>query len=169
VLTFQLYTPYGETPYRAACPLAALAYLPVFEANRGSLTLTQIRTLAAQHNLPHSEQAVAHATLLLADAGYLTTTWYAAKPPAPDWHTWPAPRGLAELVRCGLPNRLAAKIAPHYQVGTFACLVYEAEAGFVWSSLANIKGFGRTSYQAFCRAVGAWRAEQTNRRAPCSP
>ena len=170
MLTLQIYAPYDEIPYYyAPCPPAALAYLPIFQANRGPLTLTQITALAGQHQLPAGEQEVAHASLLLADAGYLTVIWAPAKAPAPGWHAWPAERGLAELVRCGLPNTLAAKIAPHYRAGTFACLAYEAEAGYVWSSLANIPGFGQTSYRTFCQAVDAWRAAQATQGALCSP
>lgn len=160
MLTFQLYALCDTAPYYAPCLPDALAYLPVFQANRSPLTLTQISELAGAFGLSANMRDVAYAAAALAETGYLVANWAACKPPAPAWHTWPATRGLAELVRCGLPNHLAAKIAPHYQTGTFACLAYEAETGWPWSSLANIRGFGRGSYQAFCRAVGAWHARQ---------
>lgn len=160
MLTFQLYQPYDTAPYYAPCLPEALAYLPVFQADRGPLTLSRISELAGNYGPSANMRDVAYAATMLAHAGYLVTNWAACKPPAPEWHAWPAARGLAELVRCGLPQSLAAKIMPHYQTGTFACLAYEAEAGWPWTSLANIRGFGRESYQAFCRAVGAWRACQ---------
>ena len=160
MLTFQIYEPYDMAPYYAPCLPEALAYLLVFQANRGPLTLSQISELVGDYDLAADMRTVAYAVALLADAGYLVTNWAACKPPAPEWHTWPAERGLAELVRCGLPQGLAAKIQSHYQTGTFACLAFEAETGWPWTSLANIRGFGRGSYDTFCRAVGAWHARQ---------
>ena len=168
MLTFQQYHPYDTAPYYAPCLPAALAYLPVFQ-NRGPLTLSQVSELASDYGRSADMRSVTYAVALLADAGYVQAQWCAPTPPPPAWHAWPAERGLAELVRCGLSQGLAAKIGPRCPDRTFATLAYEAEFGWPFTSLANIRGFGYGSYRAFCRAVGTWLASQAEGSRPCTP
>ncbi len=158
MLTFRKYQPYDRAAYYAPCLPEALAYLPVFE-NRGPLTLSQVSERVRDFGLAADMRDVAYAVALLADAGYLETDWAACTPPAPAWDNWPAERGLSELIRCGLAQRLAALIAPRYQGRTFGSLVYDIEAGWAHNDMAEIHGFSYSSYCALRNVVQSWRVQ----------